>query len=94
MEVVPARAFLLMVFGADSDDAHTAKMMNTTAATFVQLRAKVLARWGYSPDRTWTLSLLTSGHEPTLVEGFGDLPEAGEVRGKRKTRAKLKINRG
>eukprot|EP01045_Picozoa_sp_COSAG04_P042667 COSAG04_NODE_13591_length_599_cov_2.080000_2_plen_39_part_00 len=38
--------------------------------------------------------MLAAGQEPAAVAAFGDLPAPREVRGKRKTRAKLRVGRG
>ena len=86
---MPAREFLLMVVKGDD-----ARMLNTTAATFDELRAAILARCGCEPEHDWTISLLAAGQEPAAVAAFGDLPAPRQVRGRRKTRAKLRVARG
>ena len=82
------REFLLMIYKGDD-----AKMLNTTVTSVAELRTKVLARWGCSPEESWTVSLRSSGGDLKVVEGFGDLPSPKELRGRRKTRAKLQIDK-
>ena len=86
-EGVPTREFLLMVYKGDD-----AKMLNTTAASFSELRAKVLARWSCPPEQSWTISLRQLRDEPTVAESFAQLPSPNMVRGKRKTRAMVQID--
>ncbi len=68
-ERLSTREFLLMIYKGDG-----AKMLNTTAASFSELRMKVLARWSCPPEQSRTISLRQSGHEPTVVESFAQLP--------------------
>ena len=69
-----------------------AKMLNTAATSFSELRMKVLARWSCPPEQSWTISLRRSRHEPNVIESFAQLPSPQMVRGKRKTRAKVQID--
>eukprot|EP01045_Picozoa_sp_COSAG04_P016995 COSAG04_NODE_1469_length_6591_cov_5.515404_1_plen_1253_part_00 len=97
-EGVPTREFLLMVANAENAEY---KMLNTTAATFAELRDKVVACWfstderrlAQLEDKQWKVSLLDAGKEPTVVERFSQLPAPKQLRGKWKTRAKVQVDK-
>ena len=68
-------------------------MLKTTAATFIELRDKVLAcRLCRGSGHSWTVSVVTRGREPAVFESFDQLPEPKEVKGVRKICAKLQVS--